>query len=104
MIRRLAHTRPIPIYWLVVGVAVMVVSPLLSIRASVVIAENNAKRIQAEQRAADQATRAASTRLACAQFGRLIDVYDAATTPIGREVRDVYVFFYSLIGCQPPRK
>lgn len=101
MIRRLV---PVPIYWLIVGVAVMVVSPLLSIKASVDIAESSARRTQAEQRAADQVARVEATRLACVQFGRLLDAYDGVTSPVGREVRSVYVFLYTLIGCQPARK
>lgn len=95
---------PVPVYWLVVGVAVMVVSPLLSIKASVDISENSARRIQAEQQAIDRKVRAEGTRLACEQFGRLIDAFDGATTPVGREVRGVYVFLYTLIQCHPPRK
>lgn len=94
----------VPAYWLAVGVAVMVVSPLLSIFASVQIAENRAEQTRAEQQRADALVKAAGTRLACEQFGRLLDAYDPVTSAVGRDVRQVYVFLYNLIQCHPPRK
>jgi hypothetical protein len=90
----------VPIYVLVVGIATVLLSPLASFFASVQIAERNAEQVRAKQAAAQ----VVATRLACEQFGRLIDVYGEATTPIGREVRGVYVFLYTLIRCEPARK
>lgn len=97
MIRRVVQ---VPVYLLIVGMAVMIASPLASIFASVQIAERNAEQVRAKQ----QAAQVVATRLACEQFGRLIDAFDDATTPIGREVRGVYVFLYTLIRCEPPRR
>lgn len=87
-------------YLLAVGIATVLLSPVLSVVASVQIAERNAERVHVKQAAAQLV----ATRLACEQFGRLIDVYGDATTPIGREVRGVYVFLYTLIQCSPPRR
>lgn len=106
MIRRMVgvlggsiQPRPVRLYWVVVGIATVVLSPLASIVASVQIAERNAAQVRAKQ----QAAQVLATRLACEQFGRLIDAYGQAT-PVGQEVRAVYVFLYTLIRCQPTRK
>lgn len=98
--------RPIhvPLYVLLVIVATMVVSPILSIVASVRIAENRAEQTRAEQAAVDRKVKAEGTRLACEQFGRVADAVDQAQSPAGREVRAVYVFLYNLINCVPPKK
>lgn len=87
-------------YLLAVGIATVLLSPVLSIVASVQIAERNADQVRAKQAAAQ----VVATQLACEEFGRLIDAYDEATSPVGREVRGVYVFLYTLIQCNPPRK
>jgi hypothetical protein len=99
-------TRPVPVYWLVVGMAVMILSPLLSIFASVQIAERNAERSFKEQQRAQAAAQAQSRAVACSFFGASLDVYDE-TPPIsatGRNLREKYVDLYTLTGCQPPRK
>lgn len=96
----------VPLYWIVVGVLCMVVSPLLSILASVQIAESNAERIVAEQRRTEAAARVESRRLTCAFFALNLDVYDETppSTPVGRNLRQTYLEFYRLSECQPPRK
>lgn len=100
-------TRPvqIPIYWLVVGMAVMIVSPLLSIFASVQIAEGNQRRVIAEQQKAQEAGRAEARVKACELFTALLDQYieTPPPTPIGVGVQSIYLDFYRLNGCQPPR-
>lgn len=90
MPRRIVQVRA---YWVAVGVAVMVVSPLLSIFAAVQISENRADR-----------TRAESIRFTCAQFSRLLDAYDPVTSSVGQDVRAVYEVLYTLLKCHPPRK
>lgn len=101
MPRRIVQVRA---YWLVVGVFVMAVSPLLSIFAAVQISENRAERTRAEQAAVAAKVRAESIRFTCSQFGRLLDAYDPVRSPVGQDVRDVYVFLYTLLKCYPPRK
>lgn len=85
----------VPIYWLVVGMAVMLVSPILAVAASVHIAENRAERARAE-----------SAQRSCALFSALLDTYDETPplTPAGRNVRATYLEFYTRNGCEPPRK
>jgi hypothetical protein len=96
----------VPVYALLVGVAVMVVSPLLSILASVQIAERNAERVIAEQQKTEVAARAEARRVACVFFALNLDVYDQTppSMPTGRNLRQTYLEFYRLSGCQPPRK
>lgn len=97
----------IPIYWLVVGLAAMLVSPLLSIFASVEIANHN--RVQAEKAAAAAAKEAkedARVRT-CALFDGLLDSYieEPPSTKSGKAIRQTYIDFYNdpQLHCQPPR-
>lgn len=85
-------------------VAVMVVTPILTIVTSVRIADSRAERTRAEQAKIDQLVKAEATRFACEQFGRVADAFDPSKSPVGRDVRDVYVFLYNLINCVPPKK
>lgn len=96
----------VPLYALLIGVLITVASPLLSILASVQIAERNAERIIAEQRRTEAAARAESRRLTCTFFALNLDVYDETppSTPVGRNLRQTYLDFYRLSECQPPRK
>lgn len=107
----------VPVYWVVVGVVVMFGSPLLSILAAVQIADRNAEHVVAEQRrtreaaeaAASQATEAAARRArraVCELFALNLDVYDDTppTTDTGRNLRQAYLNFYQMSGCQPTRK
>lgn len=94
----------VPAYWVAVGAAVMFMSPVLSIFASVQIAETRAEQTRLEQAAVDRKVKAEGTRLACEQFGRVADAFDPSKSPVGRDVRDVYVFLYNLINCHPPKK
>lgn len=94
----------VPLYVLVVMVATMFVSPLVSIVASVRISENRAAQTRQEQADIDRRVKAEATRQTCLEFSRLIDVFDTSETRVGRDVRDLYVFLYNLIKCHPPRK
>jgi hypothetical protein len=97
----------IPIYWLVVGLAVMIVSPLLSIFASVQIANHN--RVQAEHAAAAAAVDAKEeARIrTCALFAGLLDSYieEPPSTKSGKAIRQTYLDFYNdpTLHCVPPR-
>lgn len=106
----------IPIYWLVIGLAVMIVSPILSIFASVDIAQQHAEEARRASVAADERAQrtaqlaAAETReearlKTCDLFSALLDVY-VETPPLteaGRNVQRTYLEFYTLNRCQPPR-
>ncbi len=96
----------VPLYALVVGVAVMLVSPPLAILASVQIAERSAERSIAEQRRTEAAAREQARRVACDFFRLNLDVYDETppASALGRNLRQTYLEFYRLSGCQPARK
>lgn len=91
MIRREIH---VPIYWLIVGLAVMVVSPILAVVASVKIAERNAVQLAEQYRLST-----------CNEYGRLLDIYKETppATETGRNVRELYVVEYRRRGCLPAR-
>jgi hypothetical protein len=96
----------IPIYWVIVGVAVMFLSPLLSFLMSVRVAEANAAETRAQQAKSEAATAAAGRAVVCAWFAAWLDVYDE-TPPVsdtGRAVRAKTLELYQITGCQPPRK
>ncbi len=92
----------VPLYWILVGVAVMFVSPLASIWASVTIAERNAHQTQKAQAAANEAARIRT----CGTFTALLDVYveTPPMTPAGKGVQQAYLEQYRALGCVPPRK
>jgi hypothetical protein len=104
---RLQRDVHIPIYWLLVGLMVMVGSPILSIFASVEIANSNRER--AERAAAAAAAKAAEdARLkTCLLFGALLDSFidEPPTTKSGEAFRRTYLEFYNdkSLHCQPPR-
>lgn len=102
-------TRPrrvvtIPAYWIALVLLTVAVAPVFGGWVSIQLADENARRLQAEQRAVDRQVQAEGRRLACEQFSRLIDAWDPTRSAVGRDVRDVYVFLYTLIQCHPPRK
>lgn len=85
----------VPIYWLLIGLAVMLVSPVLSIIASVQIVERNTAR-QAE----------ANRIVACQWLGANLDVYDETppTSETGRNLRKKWLDLYNIARCEPARK
>ena len=99
-------TRPIPVYWLIVGMATMVLSPLLSIFASVTIAERNAERTQLRQEQAQAQAQVESRKVVCAWIATNLDVFDETppTGAAGRNLRVRYLELYRISQCQPPRK
>lgn len=96
----------VPVYWLVVGVVTMLVSPFLSVFAAVRAADAN--RIRAQKAAAEaQASAREEARLrTCDLFAALLDAYveEPPETATGRKVQGTYLYFYTANGCQPPRK
>lgn len=105
-VRRVRRVRGVPLWSLVVGVVVVFASPLISIYASVRIAENNAARVAAEQRRTEAEATAEAHRIVCQFFALNLDVYDETppASPLGRNLRQTYVDLYRISGCQPPRK
>lgn len=89
----------IPVYWLVVGLMVMVVSPLLSIWVSVQI---NQKTMAQAQRVQTEARAEALVRY-CSLIGSQIDVYAEAQSTVGQRAHDTWLAEYKRSGCQPPR-
>lgn len=90
--RREVH---VPVYWLIVGVAVMLVSPMLSILASVQLVEH---------RAAQQA--AANRDDACQFIDIWLRTFDETppTTESGKNLRRELQVQYERVGCLPPRE
>lgn len=88
---RLVH---IPLWWVIVGVATCVLTPILSIYASVNIAERSA---------VEQANELRSR--SCTLYAKILDAYAAEppTTDTGQSVRDAYLVQYQERGCTPAR-
>jgi hypothetical protein len=90
----------IPIYWLVVGLMVMVVSPILSIWISVKINQRTIEQ--------NNAARAESSRqfqsVYCRLVGSQVDVYSEAESDVGKAAYQTWLDEYRRTGCKPPRK
>ena len=99
-------TRPIPVYWLIVGMATMILSPLLSIFASVTIAERNAEHTRQQQAQAQAAAQVEARKVVCAWIATNLDVFDETppTSQAGKNLRTRYLELYQISQCQPPRK
>jgi hypothetical protein len=90
----------IPVYWVMVGLVVMVVSPILSIVVSVKI---NQRTIQVNERARAEARAESSVRY-CRLVGSQVDVYADAVTPVGKTAYRTWLTEYKLARCQPVRE
>jgi hypothetical protein len=90
----------VPVYWLIVGLAVMVLSPVLSILVSVKI---NQRTIEQNEAAKAQA-RVESVARYCRLLSSQIDVYADAQTPVGKDAYRTWLTEYQTQGCEPPRK
>ena len=95
----------VPVWTVMVMVATMVLSPILSFYASVQIAERNSERIVIEREKAEEAARVESRRIACAFFGSSLDVLkeNPPGTEAGKAQQANYVELYRISGCMPPR-
>lgn len=100
------HHINMPVYWLWVGMACVFLSPVISIFASVYIAETRADRVRVEQAANDRAAQVATRQVVCGWIGAFLDTYDEAppTTETGRNLRARFIDLYALSQCQPERK
>src|SRR6185295_3811637 len=91
----------IPIYWLVVGLMVMVVSPLLSIYTSVKISQRTIVQTQTEQAKAASQARVEGLAVYCRLVGTQVDVYSEAITSTGKRAYDTWLTEYRRSGCKP---
>lgn len=95
----------IRVYWLVVGIATTLVSPVLAVLASVQIAEANARQIiaQQQQQAAEQ--RAAARVAYCDLVRTYVELYEETppSTPAGKNAQQTWLGEYRRQGCQPPK-
>lgn len=105
MTRPLRRDVKIPMYWLIVGLAVVIVSPVLSVFASVTIAKRNSEHVIQVQRKAEEAAKTEARRLICVFFAANLDSYRETppSTNSGRSIQGTYIDLYNLYGCQPPR-
>lgn len=93
---RLVH---IPAWWVIVGVMTTVLTPILTIYASVQI---NQRTIEQNEQAKVQARHEATARY-CRLIGSQLDVYSEARTEVGKKAHQVWLSEYQLQGCTPPR-
>lgn len=102
-LRREIH---IPIYWLVVGLMVMVVSPLLSILVSVQIANHNREQADRAASLAAAQAREDGRQRTCALFAGLLDAYiqEPPQTDAGKLIRQTYLRFYNEDAHCTPRR
>jgi hypothetical protein len=95
----------VPVWTIIVGVAMMFGSPVLSVLAAVSISERNAERQLADVEQAKTEATAESKRITCAFFASSMDVYkeNPPPTETGRAQYRNYAELYRITGCQPPR-
>jgi hypothetical protein len=94
---RLVH---IPLWWVVVGIATTILTPIFTIWASVQI---NMRTIEQGNQARAEAV-SASTQRYCRLIGSQIDVYAEAQTAVGRDAYRVWLTEYQSQGCLPLRE
>lgn len=97
---RLVH---IPLWWVLVGVASCILTPILSIFASVQIAQNNQAETQRVAAAAEVRVREEGRQRMCRLVGAQVDVYKEASTPVGLAAYETWLVEYRTQGCQPPK-
>lgn len=95
----------VPVYWLIIGLFMMIGSPILSVLAATNIAKNNANQIIAEADRQRTAAREESRLASCAFFASSLDIYQAEppTTDLGKRLQRNYLDLYRITSCQPPR-
>lgn len=108
---RLRREIRVPVYWLIVGLAVMIVSPILSIVTSVQINERTIIRNEQERQRTEQQVESARARIQtetiaryCRLFGSQVDVYRDAVTPVGEKAYQAWLAEYKNLGCTPTKR
>ena len=107
---RVQRVISIPLWTVLVGVAVVFVSPIASIYVSVKI---NQRTIAEAERAKDAATAATDKAAAeakaeglvryCRLIGAQVDVYSGAETPVRQRAYETWLTEYNRSGCKPRR-
>jgi Tfp pilus assembly protein PilX len=94
----------VPIYWLVVGLAVMVVSPIFSVIAAVKISANQADHTREEQARAAAVTQAENRQVVCSWLSAYLDTFDETppASDAGKNLRLKFQDLYRISQC-PPR-
>ncbi len=93
-------------YWIPLVLITVALGPVFGAWISIAKADENARRLFAEQQRTEEVARAEARRVSCVFFALNLDVYDETppTSPTGKNLRATYLEFYRLSGCQPPRK
>jgi hypothetical protein len=101
----------VPFYWLLVGLAVMFISPVLSIVVSVQVNQRTtARALQAKEEASAtaEAAKEEANALALVRYCRLMaaqtDVYAEAETEVGKAAYRTWLTEYQTAGCMPYRQ
>lgn len=93
-------------YWIPLVLITVALGPFFGAWISIAKADENARKLVAEQKRTEAAATAEARRVACTFFALNLDVYDETppASPLGRNLRQTYLEFYRLSGCQPPRE
>lgn len=93
----------VPVRWIVVLAFAAVSGPILSIYASVQIAQRNSAALIEKYEADRSAQRAETKRLSCALFSSQLGAFDNAESPTGQQSRQAWLDLYRLAQCEPRR-
>lgn len=99
MKQRLVRVVQIPAYWLIVGLATVIVSPILSTFVSVQVN----KRTIAESEEIKRTAQVEGRQRACRLIGAQIEVFREAKSVVGEKALEAWLVEYRLSGCQPPK-
>lgn len=105
VIPKIQRVIKIPVYTVIVAVALTVGSPIASFYAATAIAKRNSEQLIVRQQQAKQEATAEARRITCAFFGSSLDVYreNPPISDAGRAQQRNYADLYRISGCQPPR-
>lgn len=93
----------VPVYWLLVGIAVMIVSPIFSVVASAQINQQATRRAIVAADQVKEEAKAESLVRYCRLLGSQVDVYREAITPVGKDAYRTWLSEYRVQGCKPER-
>lgn len=96
----------VPVYWALIGIACVFLSPVLSIYASVQIANKTTEQTIARQERTRAELAEANRLETCDLFSKFIAVYEETPPPsaTGKAVEQAYRDYYNgRLMCQPPK-
>lgn len=101
--RRAVH---LPLYGVLVLVFAAVLGPVLSIWASVQIAERNAAELLQRYQVDQVRTEAANRSIYCTLFKVQLDAFDEQppSSATGVAIQEAWLAIYRLARCEPPRE